>query len=75
MRHLDKVLHFETCFIVCIGLSLLHPVIGVLVAATTGFTKELYDSYGTGNGWCWYDIAADALGIIAALLIMRAWGW
>jgi uncharacterized membrane protein len=72
--NLDKVLHFQTCFFICTVVALLHPVAGVLVALLAGIAKEFYDSHGRGSGWCWYDLAADALGVIAALLVLKARG-
>ncbi len=70
--NLDKVLHFLVCFFVCTVVSLVHPAVGAMVALLTGIAKEFYDSHGKGSGWCWYDLAADALGVIAALLVIGA---
>ncbi len=56
----DKPLHFVLSFL----LALIHPV----VAAVAGVGKEVFDALTGGfvDGW---DLLADALGIVAGVLV------
>ena len=76
----DKVLHFETCFLITMVVSLLNMnVIGLGIAASAvsagmisiiaGILKESYD-YNTYGLFDRKDIIADALGAFAGLLII-----
>lgn len=58
---MDKLYHFSICLIA----SLVHPWLAVGLA----LGKEYGDSKAVGNKWDWFDILADALGIILGLLI------
>ena len=56
----DKLLHFLVSF----ALALVDPVAAVIA----GIAKEIWDSLGNGVAE-WGDLAADLLGILAALLL------
>ena len=63
----DKQQHFIVCFILTLGFL---PYIGVIytivITLVIGFLKEIWDIY-YGSGFCWFDMTANLLGIIAAL--------
>ena len=76
----DKVLHFETCFLITMVVALLNMnVLGIGIAASAvsagmisiiaGILKESYD-YNTYGLFDRKDIIADALGAFAGLLII-----
>lgn len=76
----DKGLHFTVC--ACSTLCVAQAVLVVCSSLTwscvvgTAFTaglapgKEYGDKNATGNHWCWWDLLADALGILVAVGIM-----
>ena len=68
----DKVKHMLACF----GLSIYSTEAAIVGA----LTKEYADSKAKGNHWCWWDLAADTVGIIAGtavrlILTGGAWNW
>lgn len=76
----DKVLHFETCFLITMVVALLNmnvfglgiaasAVSACLIAVVAGLLKEEYDynTYGLLEN---KDIVADALGAFTGLLII-----
>ena len=76
----DKVLHFETCFLITMIVALLNMnVLGLGIAASAvsagmisiiaGILKESYD-YNTYGLFDRKDIIADALGAYAGFLII-----
>lgn len=76
----DKVLHFETCFLITMVVALLNMnVLGLGIAASAvsagmisiiaGILKESYD-YNTYGLFDDKDIVADALGAYAGFLII-----
>ena len=76
----DKVLHFETCFLITMVVALLNMnVLGLGIAASAvsagmisiivGILKESYD-YNTYGLFDRKDIIADALGAYAGFLII-----
>lgn len=67
----DKVMHFGVCFII----SLLLGFIGVMFASGLAIGKEYGDYKTAGNVWSWYDLLADAAGIVAGFAIRFIIGW
>lgn len=76
----DKVLHFETCFLITMVVSLLNmnvlglgiavsAVLAYMIAVIAGVLKESYD-YNTYGLFDNKDIVADVLGAFAGLLII-----
>ncbi len=73
----DKLLHFGACAIaaaaaVAFG-AVFHlfaaaAVVGFVVALALGVGKEFGDANAPSNHWCWYDLAADALGAAVGAL-------
>lgn len=57
----DKWLHFEVC--------LIAAIINPWFAAGLAIGKEYGDSKASGNKWDWWDILADACGIIMGSII------
>lgn len=67
IRETDKQQHFFCSM----GLALLlssvaTPAIGLPATFLLGLVKEIWDER-YGSGFCWYDMAANAIGIMAAL--------
>ena len=76
----DKVLHFETCFLITMVVALLNmnvfglgisasAVSALMIAIIAGILKESYD-YNTYGLFDNKDIVADALGAFTGLLII-----
>jgi len=63
---LDKQLHLLLCFAICTVASIVHPVVGVVLALGAGVLKEWRDSRHAGNAWSWGDIAFDMAGTVAS---------
>lgn len=57
----DKVYHFAVCAL----LTLIHPCLAI--GAAIG--KEYGDKGAPGNHWCWWDLLADAVGVIVGVTI------
>lgn len=55
-KGIDKLKHMG----VCLGLSIVCPPLAIGAAVW----KEWYDKKSYGH-WCWWDLAADAVGIVA----------
>jgi|AntRauTorckE5430_2_1112549.scaffolds.fasta_scaffold08672_2 hypothetical protein len=68
----DKQQHFWLSLAI-VSLALLIVGFGpaVLISASAGLAKEIWDHY-YGSGFCWYDLLADALGIGVATFV---WFW
>ena len=60
-KHFDKVKHFGACLVIS-----LWTWEGAFWA---GITKEYCDSKNPDNKWSWWDIVADALGILAGTYV------
>ena len=57
----DKILHFLVCFVAAI----FFPMFSLGLA----LGKEYGDSKAPGNHWCWWDIFADAIGLVAGTIL------
>ena len=68
IRH-DKLLHAETCALVCIILAHLLPLWTAATAAVAlGIVKEVWDKRHGGVA-SWADLAADCAGAAAGIII------
>ena len=74
----DKFLHMGVCFlstiiVFCVSYFIFGKwpslVCGGLFSLGLGIGKEYGDSKAKGNKWDWFDIIADLIGIILALII------
>ena len=57
----DKILHFLVCF--------LAAIISPMFSLGLALGKEYGDSKAPGNHWCWWDILADAIGLVAGTIL------
>ena len=57
----DKILHFLVCF--------LAAIFAPLFSLGLALGKEYGDSRARGNHWCWWDILADAIGLLARTIL------
>lgn len=74
----DKALHFMCCFIAGMLVMIVNGVLGLgwlgmlnafMVSMALGVGKEFGDYMSPSNRWDWMDIAADALGAAAGVLL------
>ena len=56
MKNIDKLYHF----LVCTATSFASTELAIGLA----LGKEYGDKGATGNHWCWWDLLADAIGIV-----------
>lgn len=69
LREDDKRKHFFVCFFLqLVFLFLLPVVISAFITLLIGFFKECWDKY-CGTGFCWYDMAANVLGVGAGTIV------
>ena len=68
----DKVLHFLVIFIVCLPLLFVNFWLSFGVFVVLSFGKELRDKRQPNNHFCWYDILADTVGFIGAIIVYLA---
>jgi len=70
MQQEDKAQHIICAFIVVV---MLQPLMSVLWAGLAvfamGLVKEAWDG-SMGTGFCWYDIAANTIGVLLALMLV-----
>ena len=70
MQQEDKAKHIICAFLAVVMLLLVMPLYtaaGLVFAA--GLLKEGWDRF-MGTGFCWYDVAANAIGIVLAAGLM-----
>ena len=68
-KNTDKILHFLVCYaIVFTFIAFGHLFIGLAIAVLLSFCKELYDKI-SYNGWSWFDLLADSIGILLGILV------
>lgn len=74
MQHLDKLLHFVAGFVITMVFGLVHPTLGLTMAAVIGKAKEDYDKARpdrhTYDGW---DAFATVAGAIPAQVVLALW--
>lgn len=69
LRESDKIKHFWVCFsLQCFFLLWLPMLFSVCVTLLIGILKECWDQY-YGSGFCWYDMAANILGVCASAIL------
>lgn len=70
-KHADKIAHFAVCFAIVLAAGVFRNgwllLAGVIIAVIISIAKELWDSSASGK-FDWIDLAADAIGIVAALI-------
>lgn len=74
----DKKIHFLVCVIITILVGIPVSLIGIWsgiiagssAALSAGITKEYCDSKQPNNHWCWWDLLADALGVIVGIFLV-----
>ena len=74
----DKILHAVVCFFAtavvgcaCFWLGEAGSILcGVFFALGLGIGKEYGDSKASGNKWDWFDILADVVGIVVAVIAL-----
>ena len=81
---IDKLLHAETTALIVIAGSIVHPILGIILAIIASLVKELYDwfKYGKKTGWSEFrkmmfrDLISDGIGIIMGIILftgVRVW--
>lgn len=81
MKGTDKIFHFVVCLVIAFMAGVIawqatdcNILAGVLCAVGTGMGaglgKEWGDLAAKGNTWDWWDVLADALGVLLAVLII-----
>jgi len=68
----DKVWHFSGCFLLTILFTFLfrNPLKAFLTVLVLGFLKEVYDYYSVHHICDMWDLIADSLGSLAAIIIL-----
>lgn len=67
MQETDKQQHFFCSMGLALALSALAtPSIGLPATFLLGLIKEIWDER-YGSGFCWYDMTANGIGMLAAL--------
>jgi hypothetical protein len=75
---IDKLLHAETTALIVIAGSIVHPILGIILAVFASLGKELYDwcKYGKMMGWDEFrklffgDLISDGIGIIMGVILV-----
>lgn len=70
LKNKDKLLHFIVNLIVVLSIGWINLPLAIGLAAGLSIGKEYGDSKAPGNKWDWYDILADAIGIVIGLLLV-----
>ena len=76
-KYVDKIAHFSVSFLIFLisemflkeifKLDNSSPYIAGLITTLAGFGKEFYDKH-KGGRFDWYDILADGLGMLLAII-------
>ncbi len=66
-KRIDKTLHFLLCYAIFLTLAPMNFWVAIGLTIACGIVKEVIDKI-TYNGWCWYDILADSLGLICGII-------
>mgnify|MGYP007065044234 CR=1 FL=1 len=70
LKNKDKLLHFIVNLIVVLSIGWINLPLAIGLAVGLSVGKEYGDSKAQGNKWDWYDILADAIGIVIGLLLV-----
>lgn len=69
LNETDKRQHIMvSCVIMLISLLFLAVMSSFILTFAIGMAKEIWDKY-YGSGFCWYDILANSLGIVLAIVL------
>ncbi len=64
----DKAQHIIVAYMTVVGLQFVMPMGQAAMAVLfIGLLKEFWDLW-MGTGFCWYDVLANTLGVVFALL-------
>ena len=75
MKHLDKLHHAVYTFALAVaGAFLLGPVPGIVAAAGAGIAKEVYDAWSPAHQFDVWDLAANAAGLVGAVVVLSGGG-
>jgi hypothetical protein len=68
---IDKQKHIAVSFILMmISLCFFSIVPSIIFTITIGLAKEIWDK-NYGSGFCWYDMLANGLGVVIALILFE----
>lgn len=70
LKNKDKLLHFIVNLIVVLSIGWINLPLAIGLAVGLSVGKEYGDSKAPDNKWDWYDILADAIGIVIGLLLV-----
>lgn len=69
LNETDKQQHImASCVIMLISLLFMAVMPSFILTFAIGIAKEIWDKY-YGSGFCWYDILANSLGIVLAIVL------
>jgi len=67
----DKQQHIMvSCMIMLISFFFLAVIPSLVLTFAIGIAKEIWDK-NYGSGFCWYDILANSLGIVLAIVLAQ----
>lgn len=71
-KHRDKIYHLVVNVLMMLIIGIIFNIVSaIIVSILVSISKELYDEiYEDGSGWDWYDLIADAIGIVIGILIL-----
>ena len=70
LREKDKHQHFLYSLVILLGsYCVLSLALSIIVTLLIGLGKEIWDHY-CGSGFCWWDLLANGVGIVAGLLLI-----
>ena len=70
LKQSDKLKHCLVNLLVMLIAGSINIWLGIGLAVGLSLGKEYGDSKAPGNKWDWYDILADAIGIVTGLLLV-----
>lgn len=70
LKNKDKLIRFIINLIVILSIGWINLPLAIGLAVGLSVGKEYGDSKAPGNKWDWYDILADAIGIVIGLLLV-----
>lgn len=70
LKNKDKLLHFIVNLVVVLSIGWINLPLAIGLAVGLSLSKEYGDSKAPGNKWDWYNILADAIGIVIGLILV-----
>lgn len=70
LKQSDKLKHCLVNLLVMLIAGSINIWLGIGLAVGLSLGKEYGDSKALGNKWDWYDILADAIGIVIGLILV-----